>query len=113
MANSHSQIILLVGIIALVAPIVASACAVVFYARHCNAFPNPEDRISLLAYVLVLLVCAVIAFFFGLEYGISWACSSPTGGNLCGLAGFFIGGPIAAALAIFIAAALMAFSRRD
>ena len=112
MGNSYSQYILLVGVIALVSPVVASACAVVFYARHCNAFPNAEDRISLLAYVLVLLVCAVIAFFFGLEYGIRWACSSRSGGNLCGLAGFFISGPIAAALAIFFAAAVMTFSRR-
>jgi hypothetical protein len=112
MGNSYSQYFLLVGVIALVSPVVASACAVGFYARHCNAFPNAEDRISLLAYVLVLLVCACIAFFFGLEYGIRWACSSPSGGNLCGLAGFFMSGPIAAALAIFFAAAAMTFSRR-
>jgi hypothetical protein len=113
MGNSYSQYFLLVGVIALVSPVVASACAVVFYARHCSAFPNSEDRVSLLTYFLVLLACAVIAFLFGLEYGISWACSSPSGGNLCGLAGFFISGPIAAALAIFFAAALMSFSRRD
>ena len=113
MGNSYSQFLPLIGVVALVSPVAASACAVAFYAFHYNAFPNPRDRISLLAYVLVLLVCAVIAFFFGLEYGITWACSSPSGGNLCGLAGFFIGGPTAAALAIFFAAALMAFSRRD
>jgi hypothetical protein len=112
MANSYSQFFPLVGVIALVSPVVASGCAVVFYALHCNVLPNPEDRVSLLVYVLVLFVCAVIAFFFGLEYGVKWACSSPSGGNLCGLAGFLIGGPIAASLAIFFAAALMAFSGR-
>ena len=112
MGNSFSQFFLLIGAVALISPVVASACAVVFYALHCNAIPNPEDRISVLAYGLALLVCAAIAFFFGLQYGTSWACSTLSGGNLCGLAGFFVTGPAAAALAIFLAAALMAFSRR-
>jgi hypothetical protein len=92
-------------------PVVASVCAVLFYARHCRAYPNPEERISLIAYVLVLLVCAVIAFLIGLQYGITWACSSRWGGNLCGLAGFFVVGPIAAALAIFFVGASIMFLR--
>ena len=82
-------------------PVVASACAVLFYTRHCRAFPDRQARISLVAYVLTLLVCAIIAFFIGLQYGLTWACSSRWGGNLCGLVGFFIVGPVAAALAIF------------
>ena len=94
-------------------PVVASICAVVFYARHCRAVPSPENRILIIAYVLVLLTCAVIAFFIGLQYGTAWACSSRWGGNLCGLVGFFIVGPIAAALAIVFASALITFSRAD
>ena len=82
-------------------PIVASVCAVLFYVRHCRAYPNPEARISLVVYVLALLVCATIAFFIGMQWGITWACSSRWGGNLCGLVGIFAVGPIAAAVAIF------------
>lgn len=88
----------------------ASICAVVFYARYCRAVPGSENRISIIAYVLVLLACAVVAFFIGLQYGIAWACSSQWGGNLCGLVGFFIAGPVAAALAIFFASALMTWT---
>lgn len=108
MANSYSQLLPLLAAIALFSPVAASVCAVAFYARH----SNPQKRISLVAYVLVLLVCAIVAFFVGLQYGIAWACSSPSAGNLCGLAGFFIIGPVASAFAIFFAAALMTLSPR-
>jgi hypothetical protein len=94
-------------------PVVASACAVLFYVRHSRAYPNPEGRISLTTYVLALLVCAIIAFFIGLQYGITWACSSRWDGNLCGLVGFFVVGPIAAALAIFFVGASIMFLRGD
>lgn len=86
-------------------PVVAIICAVIFYARHCRAYPNKEGRIPVIAYILALLVCAGIAFFIGLQFGISWACSSPWGGNLCGLFGVFVSGPVAAALAIFVVGA--------
>jgi hypothetical protein len=88
-------------------PVVAIVCAVFFYVRHCAACPNPETRISAVAYILALIICATIAFFFGLHYGIAWACSSGWGGNLCGLVGFFFTGPTAAALAIFLVSVLL------
>lgn len=112
MGSDHSQLMLFVAFIALLSPLVASALAIVFYAWHCQAIPNTEERISFLVYVVVLLACAAIAFFFGLQYGVIWACSSVSAGNLCGLAGFFVVGPLAAALAILVASALMAYSRR-
>lgn len=112
MGSGYSQLVLFIAFIALLSPVVASALAVMLYAWHCQAIPNPEERISLLVYVAVLVACAAVAFFFGLQYGVIWACSSPSAGNLCGLAGFFIVGPLAAALAILVSSALMAYSRR-
>lgn len=113
MGNLNSQFLPLLLGLGFFSPVMASVCATVFYVRHCRAFPSPEGRISLIAYVLVLLVCAVIAFFIGLQYGITWACSSRWGGNLCGLVGFFVVGPVAAAFAIFFVGALMTFSWND
>jgi len=94
-------------------PVVAIVFAVFFYARHCAACPNPETRISAITYILALIICATIAFFFGLHYGIAWACSSRWGGNLCGLVGFFFTGPAAAALAIFLVGVSVLFVRGD
>ena len=94
-------------------PVIASIFAVLFYVRHRRLYPNPEKRISVLAYVLALLVCAVIGYLIGLQYGIGWACSSTWGGNLCGLAGFFVVGPLAAALAIFCVGGSIMFLRGE
>ena len=94
-------------------PVIAIVCAAFFYARHCAACPNPETRISAITYILALIVSAPIAFFFGLHYGIAWACSSPWGGNLCGLVGFFFTGPTAAALAIFFVGVSVLLVRGD
>lgn len=113
MGNSNSQFLPLLWGLGFFSPVAAIVCAIVFYARHCRAFPNPEARISPIAYFLVLLVCAVVAFFIGLQYGSAWACSTRWGGNLCGLVGFFIVGPIAAALAIFFIGTSITFLRSD
>ena len=113
MGNFNLQFLPLLWGLGFFSPVVASVFAIVFYAHHCRAVPSPENRISISAYVLVLLACAVIAFFIGLQYGTAWACSSRWGGNLCGLVGFFIVGPVAAAVAIFFASALITCSRTD
>jgi hypothetical protein len=65
------------------------------------------------AYVLVLLVCAIIALPFGGFFGISQACAPPGAGNLCGLFGFFVTGPFAFSLAIFLIAGLIALLPAD
>ena len=56
------------------------------------------------AVVISLLIAALLL-------GIGWAC--PSAGNLCGLAGFFVVGPVASALAILLAGSLLtgAFSK--
>jgi purine-cytosine permease-like protein len=92
-------------------PVIAVVCAGFFYVRHRRACPL-EKRISVIAYVFALLVCALVGYLIGLQYGIVWACSPPIrGGNLCGLAGFFVIGPLAAALATFFAGGSIVFLR--
>jgi hypothetical protein len=63
---------------------------------------EPTDRFPLAVYVVMLLVCAVVAFWLGLVQGASWACRKPASGNLCGLFGFFISGPLLASLAVVL-----------
>jgi hypothetical protein len=98
--------ILLWFVLCLLSPGLAIGFAAVFYARHCKKRPDPERRIPAVAYALVLLVCAIAGYFLGMIYGIEWACSRPAD-NLCGLAGVFIVGPLAAAFAIFLVGGLI------
>jgi hypothetical protein len=93
-------------VLCLLSPGAAIGIAACFYALHCKRRPDPERRISGLAYALVLLVCAIAGYFFGMVYGIDWACSPPAG-NLCGLTGVFIVGPLASAAAIIVVGALI------
>ena len=88
-------------------PVVASVCAAFFYGRHRRARPDAERHLSVIAYVVLLLVCAVVAYPIGAMLGIPWACSVDTG-NLCGLHAFFVVGPFASALAIFVVGGLIA-----
>jgi hypothetical protein len=85
----------------LISPLVAFFSAFVFYLRHRDRV-EPERRVPGIAYVLAVIVCGVIAGYFGLIFGISLACNSSTSSNLCGLWGFFVTGPFTMALAIFL-----------
>ena len=96
----------------LLSPGLAIGFAAKFYALHCKRRPDPERRIPALAYALALLVCAIAGYFFGMVYGIEWACTRPAG-NLCGLTGVFIVGPLAAAFAIGLVGALILLLSSD
>ena len=85
----------------LISPLVAFLFAFVFYFRHLDRV-EPERRVPRIAYFLAVIVCGVIAGYFGLILGISLACNSPTSSNLCGLWGFFVTGPLTMTLAIFL-----------
>ncbi len=98
--------ILLWFVLCLLSPGVAIGAAAVFYALHCKKRPDPGRRIPALAYTLVLLACAIAGYSLGMIYGIDWACSRQAG-SLCGLAGVFIVGPLAAAFAIFLVGGLI------
>jgi hypothetical protein len=94
----------------IISPLAALLSAFVFYFRHRDRI-EPERRVSGIAYVLAVIVCGVIAGYFGLNFGISLACNSPTSSNLCGLWGFFVTGPLTMALAIFLIGWLLSLVR--
>jgi hypothetical protein len=103
----------LLWVLAFLSPIAAIFLAARFYAVHRRRRPEPGRHLPLVAYVLVLLVCAIVVFPFGTFFGISQACAPPGAGNLCGLFGFFVTGPFAFSLAIFLVAGLIALLPAD
>jgi hypothetical protein len=88
-------------LLGLISPFAAVLSAILLYARHRDRV-EPERRVSAIAYTLAVIVCGIIAGYFGLILGIMLACNSPTSSNLCGLWGFFVTGPLSCALAIFL-----------
>lgn len=94
---------LLIAFAVLCAPCIIPAA--IFYARHRNR--TPEGRhFPLWLYVIALLVGAFAAFSAGTGLGIESACQKPAG-NLCGLTGVFVAGPLSALFTVTIAAWLM------
>src|SRR5262245_12716009 len=88
--------------LALLSPLAASLCAASFYARHRRTRPDPGRHLPILGYIALLLIGAVVAFPIGVAVGIGWGCSLPNPGNLCGLWGFFVVGPFASGVGIFL-----------
>jgi hypothetical protein len=82
-------------------PVVAIVSAAVFYIRHRNRV-EPGRRLPLIVYLLALVVCGGAAAFGGMTFGAQWACARPDGGNLCGLVGVFVTGPIAGTMAVVL-----------
>jgi len=103
--NSLAQLLSIVWILAFMSPLFAIVCTTIFYARYCRMRPESERRITGGAYSVVLLLCAVVVYPFGIKLGINWAC--PSAGNLCGLAGFFVVGPLVSALVIVLVGGLI------
>jgi cytochrome bd-type quinol oxidase subunit 2 len=91
----------LLMLIGLISPLVALISAIVFYARH-RDLVEPERRVPVIAFILALVVCAVVGGCFGLYLGLNFACNSPRSGNLCGLWAFLVTGPILMAFGIFL-----------
>jgi hypothetical protein len=103
--KTSAPLLSLVWLLAVLSPLLAAVCATVFYGRYCRLRAEADRRLTGAAYVLILLACAVVAYPVGVLLGISWAC--PSTGNLCGLAGFFVVGPVASAVAILLAGSLL------
>jgi hypothetical protein len=99
--------------LAFLSPLPAIFFAVHFYTIHRRRRPGRGRRLPVVTYVVVLLVCAIIAFPFGLFLGIDAACSGPGAGNLCGLFGFFVTGPFASSLVTFLVSGLIAVLPAD
>jgi hypothetical protein len=103
--KSLTPLLSLVWLLAFLSPLLAMVCATVFYSRYRRKRPDADRPLTGVAYALILLVSAVIAYAAGVLLGITWAC--PSAGNLCGLAGFFVVGPVASALAILLASSFL------
>jgi hypothetical protein len=102
--------ILILWYLAFLSPTFALVGAIFLYRQHCLA--RPKHRISALIYAAIILICAAVAYFFGMIFGIDYACSPPAG-NLCGLAGVFIIGPLVSAGAILLIGSLILLLPRD
>ena len=81
--------------------------AAFFYNRHCNRTLQGEPRFPLALYVIALLTFAFVAFWTGTGLGVSYACSRPSWGNLCGLLGIFVVGPLSSFITVSVASWLM------
>jgi hypothetical protein len=83
--------------------------AAIFYSRHCNQTLRGENRFPLGLYVVALLTCAFVAFWVGVGVGVEYACSRPSWGNLCGLLGIFIVGPLSSIITVIVVSWLMTY----
>jgi len=70
--------------------------------------PDQADKPSPLAYAWTIGIAAFVGYWVGVSVGIGVECSDG-GGNLCGLAGYFIYGPLFA-LAAAVLAPLILFA---
>jgi hypothetical protein len=86
-------------ILGFASPFAAIVFAAILYARH-RRLIEPERRVPIVAYILAVIICGGIAGYAGLIGGMMLAC--PQAGNLCGLFGFFVTGPIAAFFAVVL-----------
>jgi hypothetical protein len=101
---------LLLWYLAFLSPTFALVGAIFLYRQHCLA--RPKHRIPVLIYATIILICAAAGYFFGMIFGIDYACSPPAG-NLCGLAGVFVIGPLSSAVAIIVIGSLILLLPRD
>jgi hypothetical protein len=82
---------------------------VIFYSRHCTNTPAAENRFPLGLYIVALLICALVAFFAGTAWGARFACSRPSSGNLCGLLGFIVVGPLTSIITVSVVSWLITY----
>jgi hypothetical protein len=83
--------------------------AVIFYGRQCKDIPPWENRFPLGLYVIALLICAFVAFWVGTAWGVRFACSEPSSGNLCGLLGFIVAGPLSSIITVSVVSWLITY----
>ncbi|MEJ2534223.1 MAG: hypothetical protein P8008_01790 [Gammaproteobacteria bacterium] len=87
-------------------PLLAFIAAGLLYLRH-RRRAAPGQAIGAPAYFATIVAAGILAFEVGKYLGIIAACTLPEDpGNLCGLTGWFLTGPLSAALVILAVAAL-------
>lgn len=89
-----------IWLVALYAPGIVPA--VILYRRHCKDRPRGASRFPIILYVFALLICAFVAFWGGADWGVRFACSRASSGNLCGLLGIIIVGPLSSIVAVSV-----------
>jgi len=82
-------------------PLISIAAAVLFYLRH-RQRRTVDQRMPPALYAVIVLGSGAVAAFGGVLAGVDLACSRPAPGNLCGLVGVLVTGPIAGTLAIVL-----------
>jgi hypothetical protein len=93
-------------------PMAAIVCAVALYVRHCRRIEQAR-QISPLVFVLGAIACGAVFGVAGILLGINWACAGPNPGNLCGLAGFLVTGPLAGSVGVVLAALALSLVRPE
>jgi hypothetical protein len=58
-----------------------------------------------------VIVAGTVAGAVGVVFGIQWSCSIPGSGNLCGLIGFLVVGPISGFLGVVLVGAGLSLVR--
>jgi hypothetical protein len=102
--------LLLLSCLALMSPTFAMVGSIFLYRQHCLA--RPRHRIPGIVYAVIILICAGVAYLFGMIKGNDFACP-PGSSNLCPLAGIFIIGPLVSALGIVSVGFLILLLPRD
>ncbi len=97
MFEATFRALLHVGWQAALTGIVATLLLYFIYPRTAGA----ESGLTFWRYLGASLVAAGIGYGAGAAIGIVVACSTPKGGNLCGLMGIFGLGPLLAGIAMF------------
>jgi hypothetical protein len=97
---------IIIGLV--LSPIAAFGFACILFARH-RRYAARGPRMSGLAFALAMVGCGVAGGYLGMMLGVAMAC--PKEGNLCGLFGVFVTGPLAASAAILLAATAIAAKR--
>lgn len=89
--------------LALLSPLVAIGLAAFSYIRHYRVI-EPARRVSVFLYVLAVVACGGVSAVVGTFAGIDRACAGPSAGNLCGLVGFLVTGPLAGSVGVVLVA---------
>lgn len=94
----------MIGVFVMLGPLTLLAALVALvpiYRAYARA-PQPRQPLGFARYLFTSLGVGAVAFIAGTLLGIFVSCSGAAAGNLCGLAGVFGTGPMAAGVAIVL-----------
>ena len=91
------RVLFQVGPLAALAGSVATILVYFLYPRA----PDSRHRLTFWRYLGATIIAGFIGYGAGAAIGIGIACSTPKGGNLCGLMGIFGVGPLLAGISMF------------